>query len=78
MSTLPELIAQGDLAQQAADKLPTHPLLGRWIACPCGSPSCDYVSPSRIGTFYLGSGFTHAEAVELVVNMLKPRGGKKK
>jgi len=48
------------------------------MACTCGSPSCDRVSPSRIGTFNLGTGFTHAEAVELVKNMLKPRGGKKK
>ena len=58
-------------AQMLADELPTHPLLGRWIACLCGHPTCERVSPSRIGTFYQGTGFSHAEAKQLVFAMKK-------
>ena len=62
-----------ELRQIEADELPTHPLLGRWMACLCGSPSCRRVSPSRLGTFYMGTGFDHAEARKLVASMRKPR-----
>jgi hypothetical protein len=69
-------IVQMTTQQDEADKLPTHPVLGRWIACSCGHPVCKRVHPSRIGTFHEGTGFEPDEARELVINMLKPRGGK--
>jgi hypothetical protein len=62
--------------QEEADSLPTHPLLGVWKLCNCGSPSCRRVTPTRIGMFYQGTGFDPDEARELVAAMKKPRGVK--
>jgi hypothetical protein len=61
------------MTQEQADALPTHPLLGRWMACGCGSPSCDRVWPLRMGTFYQGSGFDSAEATALVHALKKTK-----
>lgn len=55
--------------QEEANSLPTHPLLGRWILCNCGSPSCRRVHPSKMGTFYQGTGFEPDEARKLVAAM---------
>lgn len=56
-------------ARAEANELPTHPLLGRWIACGCGSPTCHRVYPSGIGTFHEGTGFEPDEARKLVAAM---------
>jgi len=59
------------MTQDEADKLPTHPVFGRWMACQCGHPSCKYVYPSEIGTFYQGAGFTTDEA-RRIIGAMKP------
>ena len=61
------------MTQPEADKLPTHPLLGRWIACGCGSLACHRVYPSRIGTFHEGTGFEPDEVRELINAMKEAR-----
>ena len=50
---------------ELAAKLPTHPLLGNWLVCPCEYQACAYVYPEKMGNFYQGTGFTRAEAVKL-------------
>jgi len=57
--------------QEEADRLPMHPLLGRWMACNCGSPSCRRVYPTRMGTFSQGTGFELEEAQSLVAELIK-------
>jgi len=62
--------------QEEADSLPTHPLLGLWKLCNCGSPACRRVYPTRLGTFSQGTGFEPAEARALTL-ALKKRGWRK-
>jgi hypothetical protein len=57
--------------EEKRDSLPTHPLLGIWILCPCGHSACSYVRPSLIGSFYPGTGFDFDEARALVEAMRK-------
>jgi hypothetical protein len=57
--------------QEETDSLPTHPLLGRWMLCSCGHPTCRIVHPSHFGSFYQGTGFTMDEARELVAALKK-------
>lgn len=59
------------MTQDEADRLPTHPVFGRWVACACGHKGCKYVHPSAIGSFYQGSGFQSSE-VHKIIDAMKP------
>jgi hypothetical protein len=63
--------------QEDTDSLPTHPLLGYWRLCGCGHKACRRVYPSKIGSFYEGSGFEMDEARKLVAALKPPRNAVK-
>jgi len=74
MNSLAEAEANKKAAQAAADKLPRHPRLGTWQACLCGWGGCRLVHPSNFGTYYTGTGFSHAEA-KVMVKMFRSSWG---
>lgn len=55
--------------QEEIDSLPTHPVFGKWMLCPCGFKSCRRAYPSKIGMFYQGTGFEPHEVRQIMKHM---------